>query len=181
MPRVISEIMRIFFDTEFTDFVDRDLISIGLVVEDGREFYAERNDIDLPKCSLFVRSIVLPQLGKIPAFIGTTAEICTALKKWLSTIDEAMEMCADHVFDWEVLGVLLGTSQSQELSSNLTWRNIRGQVSDIDLAAYRATHNCGEHHALHDARALKFAFEKSAHSPAMVFFDVISEKVRGEM
>jgi len=31
--------MLVFFDTEFTDFVQIDLISIGLVTEDGREFY----------------------------------------------------------------------------------------------------------------------------------------------
>ncbi|SFJ84850.1 protein of unknown function [Paraburkholderia megapolitana] len=38
--------MRIFVDTEFTDFIDCDLISIALVADDGREFYAERNDFD---------------------------------------------------------------------------------------------------------------------------------------
>ncbi len=37
--------MLIFLDTEFTDFIDCDLISIGMVSEDGRHFfYAERED-----------------------------------------------------------------------------------------------------------------------------------------
>jgi len=36
--------MRIFLDTEFTDFQNAHLISIGLVAEDGREFYAELFD-----------------------------------------------------------------------------------------------------------------------------------------
>jgi len=47
----------VFFDTEFTKFrtVDDEpkLISIGLVAEDGREFYAELLDTwDISDCSL---------------------------------------------------------------------------------------------------------------------------------
>lgn len=44
-------ITRLFLDTEFTDFIDCEMISIGIVREDGREFYAERNDFDTAKCS----------------------------------------------------------------------------------------------------------------------------------
>ena len=36
--------MLVFLDTEFTDFTSPDLISIALVAEDGREFYAELDD-----------------------------------------------------------------------------------------------------------------------------------------
>jgi hypothetical protein len=32
---------KVFIDTEFTDFNDPHLISIGLVAESGEEFYAE--------------------------------------------------------------------------------------------------------------------------------------------
>ncbi|WP_426356268.1 hypothetical protein ACP26O_00100 [Burkholderia sp. R-40] len=52
--------MRIFVDTEFTDFIDCDLISIALVAEDGHEFYAERTDFDHHACSAFVREAILP-------------------------------------------------------------------------------------------------------------------------
>ena len=52
--------MRIFADTEFTDFIDCDLISIALVAEDGHEFYAERTDFDHHACSAFVREAILP-------------------------------------------------------------------------------------------------------------------------
>ena len=50
--------MIIFLDTEFTDFVRPDLISIGLVIEDGREFYAERTDYRPDTCSDSVRESV---------------------------------------------------------------------------------------------------------------------------
>jgi hypothetical protein len=36
--------MLVSLDTEFTDFVRHDLISLTMVAEDGREFYAERTD-----------------------------------------------------------------------------------------------------------------------------------------
>ena len=32
---------KIFIDTEFTDFIDIHLISIGMVAQSGEEFYAE--------------------------------------------------------------------------------------------------------------------------------------------
>lgn len=58
--------MRLFVDTEFTDFIDCDLISIALVATDGREFYGERSDYDQASCSEFVRAAVLSQLGQYP-------------------------------------------------------------------------------------------------------------------
>jgi len=51
---------RLFVDTEFTDFIDCELLSIGIVSEDGREFYGERSDVDLTRCSDFARVAVLP-------------------------------------------------------------------------------------------------------------------------
>lgn len=55
-----------FVDTEFTDFIDCQLISVAIVGEDGREFYGERTDFELSACSEFVRAAVLPQLGQFP-------------------------------------------------------------------------------------------------------------------
>lgn len=46
--------MRIFIDTEFSDFVNPELISIGLVTESGNdEFYAEL-PVDQSRCNDFV-------------------------------------------------------------------------------------------------------------------------------
>ena len=56
--------MIIFFDTEFTSLhVKSKLISIGLISEDGREFYAEMTDTYLiSHCSDWVKENVLPLL-----------------------------------------------------------------------------------------------------------------------
>ena len=56
--------MLIFLDTEFTDSLDCDLISIGMVSEDGEhELYLERSDYRMEWCNSFVHAAVLPQLG----------------------------------------------------------------------------------------------------------------------
>ena len=55
--------MRYWIDTEF---IERpfaiDLISIGLVAEDGREFYAESREVDWSKASRWTLRTVRPQL-----------------------------------------------------------------------------------------------------------------------
>ncbi len=55
--------MKYWIDTEF---IERpctiDLISIGLVAEDGREFYAESSEVDWTKASQWTLETVRPQL-----------------------------------------------------------------------------------------------------------------------
>lgn len=67
--------MLIFLDTEFTDFVQLGLISIALVAEDGREFYAERTDYRQGDCTDFVCSAVLPLLGRVPGAACTAGQL----------------------------------------------------------------------------------------------------------
>jgi len=56
--------MKYWIDTEF---IERpctiDLISVGLVAEDGREFYAESSEVDWAKASLWTLQTVRPQLN----------------------------------------------------------------------------------------------------------------------
>lgn len=57
--------MRFFLDTEFTCLVRPQLISLGIVSEDGKEFYRELRDTwTLAGCSLFVLGWVLPWLSE---------------------------------------------------------------------------------------------------------------------
>ena len=75
---------KIFIDTEFTGLETMDLISIGLVSEDGREFYAERNDFDVGICNEFVRSNVLPILRAPSAAVMSYNEMKIAVQAWLA-------------------------------------------------------------------------------------------------
>ena len=55
--------MKYWMDTEFIERPHTiDLISIGLVAEDGREFYAESSEVDWSKASLWTQQNVRPQL-----------------------------------------------------------------------------------------------------------------------
>ncbi len=55
--------MRYWYDCEFIDDGKTiDLISIGIVAEDGRELYLESTDFDRGKANQWVRANVLPQL-----------------------------------------------------------------------------------------------------------------------
>ncbi|MDV6013443.1 polyadenylate-specific 3'-exoribonuclease AS [Haloechinothrix sp. LS1_15] len=55
--------MRFFYDTEFIeDGVTIDLVSIGVVSESGREFYAVSTEFDASKAGPWVAEHVLPKL-----------------------------------------------------------------------------------------------------------------------
>jgi hypothetical protein len=55
--------MRYFYDTEFIeDGKTIDLISIGIVAEDGRELYCESNEIDLSAANDWVKENVITHL-----------------------------------------------------------------------------------------------------------------------
>jgi hypothetical protein len=146
---------RYFVDTEFTGFEDCHLISIAIVGEDGREFYAERTDFDLTACSDFVKAVVLPQLGQVPGRAMPLEQLRTELHAWLAAVPKKPKpvLCYDYHGDYELLGALLDGG----LPSGWRHENIFMKIDGARLAAYMAE-NGGEHHALFDARANAYAF-----------------------
>nr|WP_311527970.1 3'-5' exoribonuclease [uncultured Ralstonia sp.] len=143
--------MRLFIDTEFTDFIDCDLISIALVADDGREFYGECSTFDKNACNAFVREAVLPQLGQFPARIFTRAALHAALHEWLEQFDGGT-FCTDNPVDWDLLADLLG-DVPPGWQAAVVWH----QLDKTRLETYFREHG-GRHHALHDARANQYAF-----------------------
>lgn len=54
-----------FMDTEFIEYPNTiDLISIGIVCEDGREYYAISNEFDESKADKWVKENVLSKINK---------------------------------------------------------------------------------------------------------------------
>lgn len=147
--------MKLFLDTEFTDFIDIDLISIGLVAEDGREFYAERNDFDLDACNSFVQDIVLPLLGMTPgAVIGSKDEIRDALLLWLTQFEQ-VDICIDYISDGDLFVDLCHPT----LPDGIQFFDICPNIDQRRLEQFWNENPMQEqHHALHDARANKFAY-----------------------
>ena len=153
---------RVFVDTEFTDFVVRDLISIALVAEDGREFYGESRDYDRSCCSEFVIETVVPQLGKSPDRVFAYEQLRVELLSWLEQLSSETDprLCFDYVGDWELLLALL-----TELPDQWTTEQVVQNIDQDRLEAYYCKHG-GRHHALHDARANCFAFEPGVRDDA---------------
>lgn len=90
--------MKIFFDTEFTGLhKNTSLISLGMVDENGRSFYAEFTDYDKTQVDDWIQKNVINNLindsNKIDyesdnwVVIGDKDFICTMLKKWLKDYD----------------------------------------------------------------------------------------------
>ena len=71
--------MKIFFDTEFTGLHQHTtLISIGLIAEDGRKFYAEFNDYDKSQVDEWMQENVInnlkfkePNIGEDEYFVAS--------------------------------------------------------------------------------------------------------------
>lgn len=101
--------MKLFIDTEFCDFISCELISIGAVTEDGREFYAELTDYDKKLESSFVKHNVVPLLGqKIPGAIYAPRSIVSArFGEWIEGLGVPIKMCIDYITDWDLAVDLL--------------------------------------------------------------------------
>lgn len=153
--------MKLFLDTEFTDFADTDLISIGLAADDGRTFYGERHDFRFRACSDFVRQVVLSRLGKEPKNVYSRGGLRDTLLAWLAQFeaDAPVFICADYDGDWTLFVDLLDSDVPAWISFQNVWRDI----DDLVLENFFFESGLLDHHALNDAIANRFAYrEKEA-------------------
>jgi len=148
--------MILFLDTEFTDFQQPDLISLGLVSECGRhEFYAERNDFDLALCSDFVQSTVLPKLGQGQSGVDR-ANLATALGAWLENVhsfDSQNPVLVLYDFDTDF--ELFREALLDQMPPWIEGANVAEEVNPISWAREGFAESPDAHHALHDARELR--------------------------
>jgi hypothetical protein len=99
--------MRVWFDTEFIeDGRTIDLISIGLVREDGRELYLQNEECDLNRASDWVRQNVFPYL-QVGFNWHKRSAIAEHVLVFASDNPEFWGYYADY--DWVVLCQLFGT------------------------------------------------------------------------
>jgi hypothetical protein len=105
--------VRFFYDCEFIeDGRTIDLVSVGVVGEDGREFYAVSTEFDPTRAGPWVRSNVLP---KLPSYANpawrSRARIRTDLLRFLTAADGEVELWAwiaayDHVAICQLWGAM---------------------------------------------------------------------------
>lgn len=138
--------MRYFFDTEFIeDGVTIDLISIGIVSEDGREYYAEFH-FDRALASEWVRENVFPHLMDKPRDRYSTR------REIVEFVGEKPEFWAYYAdYDWVALCQLFGTMMDLPAGWPMYCRDVKQLCDDLgnpQLPKQTST----EHHALADAR-----------------------------
>lgn len=152
--------MRVFLDTEFTNFNLPELISLGLVTEDGREFYAERTDFSREACSAFVHAHVLPLLGRLPGAACDAGTLGERLHGWLEALGEPVCMVYDYADDWLLLTQTLISEERLRLPTTLQSREFVW-ADTLHHPAFREAHAAVyslewmPHHALADARSLR--------------------------
>jgi hypothetical protein len=151
--------MLVFVDTEFTDFVQIDLISIALVADDGREFYAERTDYCRDDCNDFVRAAVLPMLGRINGAACTRTELTARLRAWFEALPEPATLVFDYFSDWELLAdAFLGNDFDKPPANVCDKLMLGGEIVEDPLYQHALdlsfTREWPRHHSLADAKAM---------------------------
>lgn len=181
--------MKVFFDTEFTGLhQNTTLISIGLIAEDGKTFYAELTDYDKNQVDDWIRDNVIAKTNYLKESAndetasvsmwnyycpGTTSEIKTALSVWLSQW-ESVEMWSDCLsYDWVLFNQLFG--HAFNIPKNVyyipfdicTLFKVKGVDPDVSReefargGSYWFTEDqVQKHNALWDAKVIKACYER---------------------
>lgn len=148
--------MRYWFDTEFLERpCTIDLVSIGIVAEDGRELYAESDEVDWSKANDWVLANVKPHLS------GATMsreDIRDNILRFVGN-DPSPEFWAYYsAYDWVALCWLFGDMSDLPAGFPMFCRDLKQyavQLGDPKLPEQAST----EHNALADARWNREAWE----------------------
>ncbi len=150
--------MRYFYDCEFIeDGKTIDLISIGIVAEDGRELYMQSTEFDATKASEWVQENVLPHLEELYFSRQIMKE------RILSFMDPLLygkpELWGYYsAYDHVAFCQLFGTMMDLPKAFPMYTRDIK-QWCDTLGNPQLPSPGKGEHNALADARWNKVAWE----------------------
>jgi hypothetical protein len=148
--------MRIFYDTEFIDCPKRqiiELISIGMIREDGTEYYAEVDGVDWGYAVDWVLKNVKPHLEG-PS--KPRQQIAREIQEFVGPNPEFWGYYA--AYDWVALCQLYG----RMLDTPDTWPNFTHDVQALRHMlgiTWRPEQKSTAHHALNDARWTKEFFD----------------------
>jgi hypothetical protein len=143
--------MNIFFDTEFIeDGTTIDLLSIGMVREDGAELYCINGDANVQLASEWVKMHVLPQLDALkPEPRHTNAMIRASVFDFCIDVTEFWTYYGDY--DWVALCQLFGPMIQKPGHWPCFAYDMRQWLNHKGLWTVRQPDEA-PHHALLDAR-----------------------------
>lgn len=178
--------MNLYLDCEFTGLKQKtNLISIGIVSEDNRYFYAEFNDYDKSLIDDWISSNVLKKLkfrSDITQYVSKqekilfnnysveiksdTKEIVKELERWLSQF-EKVEIWSDAPsYDWVLFCELF--EGALKLPSNIfylpfdivTLFKLKNIDPDINREEFARLNSEDKHNSLWDAKVIKACYER---------------------
>ncbi len=172
--------MKYFFDTEFIESSERktiDLISIGIVAEDGRKYYAISTEFDPSLASEWVRDNVLSKLPPRPGTFNPAEALFSTLnesKAWtsLANIREEIlkftsqdvtpiEFWADYgAYDWVVFCWIFGCMVDLPNGYPYNCNDINQWTTQLGLSRdFLPPEPIDAHNALADAQWTKEAYD----------------------
>lgn len=161
--------INLYFDTEFTGLKkDTTLISIGIVSDNGKEFYAEFTDYDKSSCDQWIQNHVISNLlykGDIVKNIhyhdgfeidkvlsihmsDTTENIRKELTRWLETFDDKSIQFVSDVshYDFVLLCDIFGGAMSLPTYITPSCHDINQDIADrfnlTEKAAFDLNREC---------------------------------------
>lgn len=138
--------MKFWFDTEFIeDGKTIDLISIGIISEDNRKYYAECAECDLTRASPWVIENVFPNLH---GHKTARTIIATEIIAFMGKEPEIWAYYADY--DWVALCQLFGTMMDLPKGWPMYCRDVK-QLCDSVSNPKLSKQVASEHNALADA------------------------------
>jgi hypothetical protein len=165
--------MKLFFDTEFTGLHQKTtLLSIGIVDENGREFYRELDDYDHSQLNDWLKENVIGNFKNEGSV--NMGMLRDDLKEWLKAYDygETIEMWSDCLaYDWVLFCEIFGGAF--EVPKNIyyipfdicTLMKIKGVDPDVnreEFAPLPMPDKIPKHNALWDAQVIKACYTKLA-------------------
>lgn len=119
--------MDIFFDTEFTQFRNGQLLSVGLVSDADDELVVEIHDpVRHAMASKFCQGFIIPQFGAVPARqVWTDLDLGRVVAAWLGQFELPLTLCYDNELDRHfLLEALRGTEAWPFLEPHVRWVNV---------------------------------------------------------
>ena len=181
----LPKVIRLHVDCEFTDFINQDLISIGVAADNGDEFYGINSEYLKPWASAWVNENVVPLLD-LDKYGMKRLELSSRLWSWVEELPcDFVIWCSDYRGDLELLDQLFDEDKHPKTIGlenifNNMYYSISEQVktmggSDTDYeqrvktAKTRFEHYVTDyfcrtkenvHHALSDAKANREAYSR---------------------
>lgn len=150
--------MRYFLDTEFIEAPNHlDLISIGIVAEDGRSLYYESSEVDWSRASQWVLDNVKPHLSGPRTDKASIAERIDSFIAGGSAPEFWGYYCD---YDWVALCWLYGTMMSLPNGWPYFCRDLRQALNDRGLGHIKQPDDA-PHHALSDAKWIADTFREN--------------------